>query len=88
MGIRQCVSFDDAISYFFEMVTPLEEEMYEKAMNRLNYENEKAKGATIKKLKRINGKGYFEQCGNCGSESINGNPHWKYCPNCGYAIIR
>ena len=86
--IRLCVSFDDAIEYFskFEPIKGMEE-AHERAMNRLKYENEKAKGVIVKKVKKLNGRGYFVKCGNCGNEAVK-EAWYKYCPNCGYKIIR
>lgn len=84
------ISFDDTIKLFKELERYVKTEDLEKyncAINRLNYENDKAKGAKVKKIRKVNGKGYFVQCGNCGNEAIK-EVCYKYCPNCGYEVIR
>lgn len=90
------MGMNDAIDFFMEVSQILDDndvetdeefpERYTQAMNRLRYERDKSCGASIKKIKKMYGRGYFVRCGNCGSSSIDGNPHYRYCPNCGYAV--
>lgn len=87
-GIRWMISFDELIDYFSKFKpNPGDEETHERVMNRLNYENEKAKGVVIKKVPKLNGRDYFVKCGNCGNEAVK-EAWYKYCPNCGYKVIR
>ena len=87
-GIRWMISFDDLIDYLSTFdPDPKDKETHERVMNRLNYENEKSKGAAIKKVPKLNGRDYFVKCGKCGSEAVK-EAWYRYCPNCGYKIIR
>lgn len=87
-GIRRMVSFDDMIDYFRNIKpNTKDEEMHERILNRLEYENEKSKGVVIKKVPKLNGRDYFVKCGKCGSEAVK-EAWYRYCPNCGYKIIR
>ena len=84
------ISFDDTIELFEELGQYAKAEdsgKYDCAISRLNYENEKAKGVKIKKIRKISGKGYIVNCGNCGNGAIQ-EVWYKYCPNCGYKVIR
>lgn len=84
------ISFDDTIKFFKGMEKSVNKEDREKyicAINRLNYENDKSKGAEIKQIKKLNEKGCIKKCGNCGNEAVK-EAWYKYCPNCGYWIIR
>ena len=84
------ISFDDAIELFKELgqyVKAEEAGKYDCAIKRLNYENEKAKGVEVKKIRKIREKGYIVRCGNCGNQAIK-EVWYKYCPNCGYKVIR
>ncbi|WP_285823942.1 hypothetical protein [Schaedlerella arabinosiphila] len=90
------MGMDDTIDFFLEVSQILDDndvetdkefpEKYTRAMNRLRYERDKSCGVPVKKLKKRYRSGYFERCGNCGSECIDGKPHYHYCPNCGYAV--
>lgn len=92
------MGMDEAIGFFTDVAMILDDndvqadkdfaDKYTQAMNRIRYERDKSRGSQVKKIKKMNGSGHIEKCGNCGSECINGNYNYRYCPNCGYAVKR
>lgn len=91
------MNYDDAIRFIKDIGTIIDDteietepdfpERFERAMRLFEYLVVKTEGMRTRAIKRRSGKGFVQDCGNCGFD-LESSPHYKYCPNCGFKIWR